>query len=76
MREALSALDGSLVVYLHTEAGPRWTFKHPTIADALGAVIAQNLSSLDIYLSGTRLERLLEEVTCGNVGLEGSGYRA
>ena len=67
---SLTAMDDSLVKLVKGDE-PRWTFKHPTIRDALASLIAADPERMDIYLQGCPLERLLNEVTCGDVGLEG-----
>ena len=71
VREALSALDGSLVK-LSLEAGRRiWGFKHPTIRDAFASLIAEDPELLDIYLTGTPPEKLVYEISCGASDIEG-----
>jgi len=72
VREALNNMDGSLVKLYHTGGFCRWIFKHPTIGDAFASIIAEDPELLDIYLTGTRINKLIYEVTCGNVGLEGA----
>lgn len=71
VREALLAMNGTLVKMIQSEGNSRWTCRHPTVADAFATIVATDPELLDIYLVGTRAERLIEEVTCGNVGLEG-----
>ena len=71
VRKSLNALEGSLVV-LTVEAGENvYRLKHPTIRDAFGKVIGNDPNLMDIFLRGTRVEQLLHEITCGDVGLEG-----
>lgn len=67
---ALEALEGSLV--LHTCAGgdSMWRFKHPTIGDAYAAMLVQSPEHLGIYIQGSSPDRLIGQVTCGDVGLE------
>jgi len=71
VREALQAMNGSLVRIVQSEGRSRWTYKHPTIVDAFATIVAEDPELLDIYLIGTRVDKVIEEVTCGNVGLEG-----
>lgn len=71
LRASLHALDGSLVK-LVPGARKRWAFKHPTIGDAYGSIISKNPEQIDIYLAGVAPERLLNEVTCGNVSIQGA----
>jgi hypothetical protein len=72
VREALNNMDGSLVKLYHIGGSSRWIFKHPTIGDAFGSIIAEDPELLDIFLTGTRINKLVNEVTCGNVGIEGA----
>jgi hypothetical protein len=70
-REALNALDGSLLALVRSGDSVTWTFKHPTIGDAYAAIVAKDPELLDIYMSWTSAEKLAAEVTCGEVALEG-----
>ena len=63
--QALLALRDSLLRQLDTDEGRCWTFRHPTIADAVGSITAENVELLDIYLRGTPTVKLVREVTCG-----------
>ncbi len=70
-RKALTAQDGTLVV-LGMERGKHWwSFKHPTVRDAFGILIAKERELMDIYLAGTPVEALVEEITCGKVEFSG-----
>jgi hypothetical protein len=48
-----------------------WNFKHPTIRDAFATLVSRDPELLDVYLSGTPMERIMEEVTCGEIGFDG-----
>ena len=65
---ALDALNGSLVIHARTESV--WQFKHPTISDAYAAILVQSPEYLEIYIRGSAPHRLIEQVTCGDVGIE------
>jgi hypothetical protein len=67
---ALDALNGSLVLHSHVSGESFWRFKHPTIGDAYAAILVQSPEMLGIYIRGTAPERLVEQVTCGDVGME------
>ena len=56
---------------MRTEDGRRWEFRHPTIRDAMRAVIKSNEELLDVYSSGTRTAELFSEVVCGTVDMIG-----
>ncbi len=71
VREALAHMDGSLTKYVRIEGIPHWIFRHPTVADAVAVIVAEDPELLDIYITGTSTERLMNEVTCGNVNYEG-----
>jgi hypothetical protein len=68
--EALNALKGSLVLYSQASAESEWKFKHPTIGDAYAAILIDSSELLEIYLRGSAPEKLMEQVTCGSVGIE------
>lgn len=67
---ALEFLKGSLVQYALLEGNPVWTFKHPTVGDAYSSLLLESNELLGIYVQGTPTEKLLEQITCGDVGLE------
>lgn len=67
---ALESMKGSLVLLSLASGDHIWEFKHPTIGDAYAATLIQNPEHLGIYLEGTATERLLTQVTCGDVGIE------
>jgi hypothetical protein len=72
VREALNSLRGSLVIQALEAGNYIWRFKHPTVRDAFGALVAEDPELLDIYLIGTPARNLVEEVACGNIGIEGT----
>jgi hypothetical protein len=71
VRNSLNALDGSLVLQSRQAGSYVWRFKHPTVRDAFATVVAEDRELLDIYLAGTPIEKLVGEVSCGNVGIQG-----
>lgn len=71
VREALNELDGSLTLRILEAGSYVWRFKHPTIRDAVGSLIAEDAELVDIYLTGTPIATLLSEVSCGDVGIRG-----
>jgi hypothetical protein len=68
--EALSHHNTSLVRHENNPEGSFWSFKHPTIGDALSKLIVRTPEFIEIYLYGTGAESLLSQITCGDVGLE------
>jgi hypothetical protein len=67
---ALDSLDGSLVLHSHASGESVWRFKHPTIGDAYAETLAHSPELLGIYIRGSAPERLVDQVTCGDVGIE------
>ena len=67
---ALDALNGSLVTHSQIDDQHVWRFKHPTIGDAYSATLAFSPDLLGIFLSGSSIENLIRQITCGNVGVE------
>ena len=67
---ALEALKGGLVVHTHAGGESFWRFKHPTIGDAYAAILVQSSEHLGIFIQGTAPERLVHQVTCGDVGID------
>jgi len=71
VRKSLAHLEGSLMVR-EIEAGETvFRFKHPTVRDAYAGIISDDPNLIDIYLSGTRVEAIIEEVSCGDRKIEG-----
>lgn len=69
---ALSALKDSLVQYVVRDGVGGWIFKHPTIGDAFADMILGDPELMGIYLRGTAVDQLVDQVTCGDVGLTGA----
>ncbi|HEX8378881.1 MAG TPA: hypothetical protein VF602_13770, partial [Pedobacter sp.] len=67
---ALQAMNGSLVNYISGDSEANWRYKHPTIGDAYAEILASTPELLSIYITGTEPEKLVGQITCGNVGLE------
>lgn len=67
---ALEAMADSLVALRSVDGGAVWQFKHPTIGDAYATNLARSPELLGIFVQGSDAERLVEQVTCGDVGRE------
>jgi energy-coupling factor transporter ATP-binding protein EcfA2 len=67
---ALEALNVSLVLHSYAGSDAFWRFKHPTIGDAYADSLVRNPELLGIYLRGSAVERLVDQVTCGDIGIE------
>lgn len=71
VKAALISLDDALLRKNGIEDGQYWQFRHPTIHDAFASIIGNNPELIDIYISGATKERLVGEVSCGDMGIEG-----
>jgi hypothetical protein len=69
---ALEALNSSLVLHSAVSGTAVWRFKHPTIGDAYASILVESPELLGIYIQGSSPEKLVEQVTCGDVGIEGA----
>ena len=67
---ALESLNGSLVQYVHAESDAVWKFKYPTIGDAFAGLLLQSPELLGIYVRGSSIDKLMSQITCGDIGLE------
>ena len=67
--QALEVLQNSFVTLSYASSEPVWQYKHPTIGDAYAAILRKNPEHLGIFIQGTAAERLVNQVTCGDVGI-------
>ena len=67
---ALEALKGSLVLHSQADGESAWRFRHPTIGDGYASILAQNPEHLGIFIQGSAPEKLISQVSCGDVGIE------
>lgn len=68
---ALESLSGSLVQHVVSDdAIGYWVFKHPTIGDALSELLRRNPELLGVFVAGSSVDQLVQQVTCGEVGIE------
>ena len=63
--QALRQLSRSFIVERSEGRDRFYSFKHPTLADALGAFLGDTDGMSELYLRGTRIETILSEVVCG-----------
>ena len=71
VKAALNSLDHSLIRRIREAGREYWRFRHPTVRDAFASLVGSDPELIDIYLAGVPTERLLDEVTCGEMNLEG-----
>jgi hypothetical protein len=72
---SLEALRGSLTLMVESDDGPRWTFKHPTIADAYARLVGESPEMVELYVRGAKADRLIDEVVCGAIKIQGASVR-
>ncbi|WP_150700278.1 hypothetical protein, partial [Pandoraea terrae] len=72
IRNSLNELDETLVLRAHDTNGAYWRFKHPTIAEAFGRLVAQNPELVELYLTGAKPEWLMSEVVCSGMHVKGA----
>jgi energy-coupling factor transporter ATP-binding protein EcfA2 len=65
VRRACKALGCSVLTTIQNEGHPYWQFKHPSIRDSFGTLIADDPSLREVYLSYTPIRSLIFEITCG-----------
>lgn len=68
--QAFSAMGGNLVQFDDSAEFPVWRFKHPTVGDAFSVFVVKSPELIEIYLQGNPVEKLLEQVTCGKMGIK------
>lgn len=71
IRDAITSLDGSFVIRVLADGSYSWRFKHPTIRDAMALLVAADFELLDVYIAGTSLGKIFQEVSCGVPSLGG-----
>ncbi len=71
LRRSLVALNQSMLNLVSEENVSYWGFKHPTVRDAFAMLVSEDPELLDVFIAGTPVSKLLGEVSCGDVGLEG-----
>ena len=71
VKAALSSLNDSIVRRTKEDECEYWRFRHPTVRDAFASLVGSDPELIDIYLAGVPTERLLYEVSCGEMNIEG-----
>lgn len=67
---ALQVMKNNLVQLIITNQESYWKFKHPTIGDAFSEFIKDSAELIEIYLRGCDVEKLINQVSCGNLKLK------
>lgn len=62
--DALEQLNGSFLAIRTEGADSAWAFTHPTIVDALSAMLRQRPDLVELYVRGTKIETLLADAVC------------
>ncbi|UIR57792.1 restriction endonuclease [Sphingobacterium sp. SRCM116780] len=71
-KQALTAMDGSMVHKAYISDEVIWKYKHPTIGDAFAKYIVKDLELLKIFIIGSRVDKMLSQITCGDIKLKGA----
>jgi hypothetical protein len=69
--KALDNLNGSLVRHSIANGETGWSFAHPTMIDSFAQLLARP-ELLTHFIAACPIDALLQEVTCGDVGLQGA----
>jgi len=67
---ALEAMSGNMVQLTTINDELFWKYKHPTIGDAFSEYIAGRQELIEIYLYGCKIEKLLNQASCGDVDVK------
>ena len=67
----LESLNGSLLIKSVHQGNYGWRFKHPTVRDAFAAETVSKQDLMDIYVKGASLDKLFEEISCGDLNIQG-----
>lgn len=71
-RDEATVLNGSLLLLAYDEAGPYWTYKHPTVRDAFADYVSESPELVETYLRGAAADSVAQEVVCGGITLQGA----
>jgi hypothetical protein len=69
---SLTSMEGAFVRREHSDGEHSWSFKHPTIGDAVATFVSESPMLLDLYIRGATMDRLARTTTCGDVDVTGS----
>ncbi len=61
---ALEQLDGTFVIKKLDTDDDIWSFRHPTISDALSSLLGSRPDLTDLYLRGAKLEAIMSDAVC------------
>ena len=67
---AATSLAGSFVHLSHIDDEAFWQFRHPTMGDAYAGILAENPEHLAVFVAGSDPNKLVAQITCGDVGIE------
>ena len=71
VKASLNALNNAFIYRIREDGREYWCFRHPSIRDAFAALVGANPEFIDIYLAGTPADKLVDEVTCGDLSIKG-----
>lgn len=61
---ALEQLDGTFVIKKIDADDVIWSFRHPTISDALSSLLGNRPDLTDLYLRGAKVEAIMSDTIC------------
>jgi energy-coupling factor transporter ATP-binding protein EcfA2 len=62
--QGILQLRDSFLAQTNVGGGLFWSFKHPTIADAISATLGETEGMAELYLRGTKSEAIIAEAVC------------
>ncbi|MGR8980995.1 MAG: hypothetical protein ACU84H_13015 [Gammaproteobacteria bacterium] len=65
---ALEQLSDTFVVKKLDAGGSIWSFRHPTISDAMSSLLSSRPDLADLYLRGAKIETILSDSVCSGLG--------
>ena len=71
VKASLNTLNNAFIRRIKENGREYWCFRHPSIRDGFSSYVASNPELIDIYLAGTSVDKLIDEVTCGDMSLAG-----
>lgn len=66
LHTALRELSGSFLALVQEDGEKFWVFDHPTILDALTAILIQNPASIEMFLRGASVQTIVGNVVCSD----------
>ncbi len=75
INSATETLKDSFLKFVDAGSDIYWSFKHPTISDAFSELVSKSPNLIEIYIIGTRTEKQLQEIVCGDIDIDGANVK-